>query len=81
MKSIANIIHYKNAPLFINDSKGNNVYYENSDGKWQKREYDSNDNQTYFENSDKFWIKREFDSNAEEIYYETSYGDLVDERP
>jgi hypothetical protein len=34
------------------DSKGNRIYFENSDGFWIKREYDSNGKMIYWENSD-----------------------------
>ena len=61
-------------PIELKDSKGNEIYFEDSDGYWNKREYDSNSNVTYFEDSDGFWIKREFDSKGNEIYFETSKG-------
>jgi len=61
-------------PIELKDSKGNEIYFEDSDGYWNKREYDSNSNVTYFEDSDGFWIKREFDSKGNEIYFETSNG-------
>ena len=38
-------------PIKINDAKGNQTYYEDSEGDWYKREYDSNGNETYFEDS------------------------------
>ena len=36
----------------IYDSNNNNIYYEDYEGYWSKREYDSNNNQIYYENSD-----------------------------
>ena len=37
--------------LHLYDSNGNEIYYENSDGFWYKREFDSNGNEIYYENS------------------------------
>ena len=36
----------------IYDSKGNGIYFEDSNGYWAKREYDSEGNLIYYENSD-----------------------------
>ena len=44
--------------LFLYDSNGNLIYYENSNGYWWKQDYDSNNNIIYLENS-----------NGEQIYY------------
>ena len=63
-----------NGNLVIEDKKGNQIYFENSDGYWVKLEYDSQGNQIYFEDSDGDWAKREYNSQGKEIYYETSYG-------
>ena len=38
-------------PIEIKDPKGNEIYYEDSDGYWSKREYDAKGNETYYENS------------------------------
>jgi hypothetical protein len=37
--------------LYLYDSNGNIIYYENSNGYWYKYEYDSNGNEIYFEYS------------------------------
>lgn len=37
-------------PIKIQDSNGNQTYFENRDG-WYKYEYDADGNVTYFENS------------------------------
>jgi len=63
------------------DSNGNEIYFEDSDGDWEKREYDSNGNKIYCEDSDGDWEKREYDSNGNKIYYENSYGLVFDRRP
>jgi YD repeat-containing protein len=59
--------------LGIFNQNGNEIYYENSDGKWWvKREYDDNGNLLYEENSEGWWVKREYDEYGNKIYYETS---------
>ena len=55
-------------------SNGNVIYYEDSDGFWEKKEYDSNNNKIYYENSNGYWWKREYDSNNNQIYREDSDG-------
>ena len=50
------------------------VYYENSDGNWVKREHDNNGNIIYYENSTGYWEKFEYDTNDKVIYYEDSNG-------
>jgi hypothetical protein len=42
---------FDKGPLYLYDSNGNIIYFENSNGYWWKREYDVNGNQIYFENS------------------------------
>jgi hypothetical protein len=37
--------------LYLYDTNGNRIYFENSDGYWVKYDYDSNCNEIYFENS------------------------------
>ena len=56
------------------DSKGNEIYYEDSDGSWYKSEYDSKGNQTYCEDSDGSWYKSEYDSKGNQTYCEDSDG-------
>jgi len=79
--TIAQQLKIKEFPFSIKDSKGNVIYFENSDGYWIKREYDSNGNRIYYEDSDGGWIKREYDSDGKEIYYESSFGTVIDNRP
>lgn len=52
MKTIAQQLNVKEFPFTIKDSKGNGIYFESSDGYWNKNEFDSNGNLIYFENSD-----------------------------
>ena len=61
-------------PIEINDDNGNGTYYEDSDGFWEKLEYDSNGNETYCENSKGYWCKWEYDSNGNVTYFENSKG-------
>jgi hypothetical protein len=42
--------------LYLYDSNGNLIYYENSNGYWFKHEYDSNGNEIYFEDSNGYII-------------------------
>ena len=64
----------------IYNQNGNQIYYENSDGFWIKREYNENGKEIYFENCNGFWIKREYDDNGYRIYYEDSDGKIIDNR-
>jgi hypothetical protein len=81
MKTIAQHLNVTDFPFIIKDKNGNEIYYENSTGYWEKSEFDSNGNQIYFENSNGFWYKREFDSNGNVIYSEDSDGKIIDNRP
>ena len=71
--TIAQQLKIKEFPLQIKDSKGNEIYYENST-LWEKSEYDSKGNRIYYENSDRYWLKRKYDSKGNLIYLETSNG-------
>ena len=58
------------------DSRGNELYYENSGGivRKSKYEYDQDGNLIYHEDPDGKWEKYEYDSNGNKIYYEDSGG-------
>ena len=43
-------------PIEIKDANGNVTYYEDSDGFWNKLEYDASGNVTYYEDSDGYRI-------------------------
>jgi hypothetical protein len=79
--TIAQQLKIKNFPFIIKDKNGSEIYSEDSDGFWIKREFDSNGNKIYYENSKGYWIKREFDSNGNRIYVENSEGAIIDNRP
>jgi hypothetical protein len=81
MKTIAQELKITDFPFEINDKNNNEIYYETSNGDWEKREYDSNNNIIYYETSNGFWCKKEYDENTNEIYYEDADGDIVDNRP
>jgi hypothetical protein len=72
--TIAQQLKIKEFPFEIKDSDGNQIYWENSNGYWEKREYDSEGNRIYYEDSNGYWSKHEYDSNGKEIYYENSDG-------
>jgi hypothetical protein len=69
-------------PFIVKDRYSNEIYWENSDGYWFRREYDANGNEIYWENSYGLWIKREWDAHGKEIYIEDSSGGIImDYRP
>jgi len=80
MKTIAQQLKVKEFPFRIQDSKGKEIYLENSDGTWIKREYDPRGNEIYSEYYDGYWAKHEYDSNDRIIYYENSTGYIEDNR-
>ena len=58
----------------VNDTNGNEIYYEYSNGEWEKYEYNTNGNKIYSESSNGYWYKNEYDTNGNHIYYENSNG-------
>ena len=56
MKSIGEILHHIKFPLEFVDSNGNECYFEDEYGYWQRRIYGIDNNLIYFENSDG-WIE------------------------
>ena len=73
-QTIAQFLNVKDFPFEIRDKNGKEIYYENSDGRWFKHEYDDQGNVIRYENSDGFWIKREYNDQDNEIYCENSDG-------
>ena len=73
-KTIAQQLNVTEFPFEIKDSNGNRLYYERSEGYWNKREYDSNGKVIYYGDSEGYWNKREYDSNGKVIYWEDSNG-------
>ena len=76
MKTIAQQLNTKEFPFEIRDKNNNEIYFENSDGFWQKREFDENNNRIYYENSNGYWSKSEYDENNNLIYFEYSNGTI-----
>ncbi len=58
MKTIGKIIHNKDFPLRILDSKGHPLYYEYLMGYWRIYVYDDNGKEIYYENSEGGTIDR-----------------------
>jgi hypothetical protein len=79
--TIAQQLKIKEFPFIIKDSKGKEIYFENSEGYWSKCEWDSKGNTIYFGDSYGYWAKRKYDSEGNRIYYENSYGAIHDNRP
>ena len=80
-KTIAKQLNVTDFPFEIKDKQGNVIYREDSDGYWNKKEYDSEGRELYFENSGGYWWKCEFDSEGNRIYYEDSSGLIKDNLP
>ena len=72
--TIAQQLNVTTFPFIIKNKDGKEIYWENSNGYWHKREYGAQGKEIYGENSDAYWSKSEFDVNGYEIYYENSNG-------
>jgi hypothetical protein len=79
--TIAKQLNIKVFPFIVKDDSGKEIYSEDSDGWWNKREFDDKGQKLYYENSDGKWHKYEYDDKGNVIYYETSCGHIVDSRP
>ncbi len=79
METIAKQLNVKDFPFRIKDKNGNQIYFENSNGYWYKREY-KDGKEIYFEDSDGDWYKIEY-NDFEEVYFEDSDGIIIDNRP
>ena len=79
--TIAQQLKIKDFPFEIKDKNGNQIYWEDSNGYWKKREYDTNGKIIYYEDSNGDWAKFQYDANGKEIYYENSNGLITDNRP
>jgi YD repeat-containing protein len=65
---------------YVYNEQGNSVYYEISNGFWQKWGYDEHGNLIYREDSTGFWVKYEYDNQGNEIYSEDNNGYIIDNR-
>jgi hypothetical protein len=70
-----------NGNLNINNKNGSLIYFEASNGFWEKYEYDSQRRTIYREDCSGFWAKCEYDSESNTIYYKNSNGVITDNRP
>tara|TARA_R110000822_G_scaffold10358_3_gene39263 strand:+ start:710 stop:961 length:252 start_codon:yes stop_codon:yes gene_type:complete len=52
MKTIAQQLKVTEFPFEIKDKNNNLIYWEDSDGGWEKREFNKNNNRIYFVDSD-----------------------------
>jgi YD repeat-containing protein len=73
MKTIAQQLNITEFPFEIKDSKGNQIYLEDSD-YWNKSEYDSNNKLIYHEISNGYWFIQKYNSEGKRIYHEDSKG-------
>jgi hypothetical protein len=81
MKTIAQQLNVKEFPFIIKDRNGNQIYYEDSNGFWVKREWNENGKQIYYEDSHKHWYEAEYDWKGNLVYYLNSNGEIRDYRP
>ena len=58
----------------VYDTNGKVIYWENSNGSWEKREYDEQCNLIYSETSNGGWYKYVYNNQGNKIYYETNNG-------
>lgn len=58
MKTIAQQLNVTDFPFEIKDKNGREIYWENSNGDWCRKEYDSYGNETHYENSKGFIEER-----------------------
>ena len=81
MKTIAQQLNVTTFPFDVKDKNNKEIYFENSDGWWCKKERDARGKIIRYEASDGAWCKREYDAHSNEIYYENSNGYIKDDRP
>ena len=77
LKGTYKIIYY-DINFVVYDEKDNKIYFEKSNGFWEKSEYDEKGNEIYFEDSDGYWGKSKYDEKDNRIYYENSDGIIID---
>ena len=61
-------------PIVEYNEAGLEIYREEENGYWVKREYDEKGRQTYWETNRGGWAKHQYDEAGREIYYENSDG-------
>ena len=78
--TIAQQLKITKFPFVIKNDDGFIIYFENSDEKWCKYEYDDNGREIYYENNGEFWYKKEWDKEGNIIYFENSNGTINGDR-
>lgn len=73
-QTIAQQLGITEFPFRIKDKNGNEIYFEDHNGYWNKKEINSHSNLTYYVNSFDQWVKWEYDSGENIIYCEDSSG-------
>ena len=76
--TIAQQLNIKTFPFEIKVD-GNEVYFENSNGYWEKHEWQDGEC-VYFEDSNGYWRKSKY-QDGKEVYCENSNGYIRDDRP
>lgn len=64
----------KTYPIVKYNEAGQEIYREEANGYWVKREYDYKGRQIYWETNRGGWAKHQYDENDNETYYENSDG-------
>ena len=78
--TIAEQLNAKEFPFYLYDAKGNEIYFEDYDGYWEKREYDANGREIYSENCKGLWVKYRYDSGLNIISSEDSNDQIINHR-
>jgi hypothetical protein len=78
MKTIAQQLKIKDFPFVIKDKAGNSIYFEDSNGRWEKTERNAHGKEIRYETFDSYWSKREYDAHDNCIRYENSTGRTID---
>jgi len=61
-------------PIEIKDANGKATYFEDSDGYWERFEYNAEGRPTYSENIDEFWQKWGRSTNGRLTSFKNSDG-------
>lgn len=64
----------KEYPVIVRNDNGQEVYREEINGHWVKREYDEKGRQVYWETSSGEWARHRFDDAGNTVWYENSDG-------
>ena len=73
-------VTYFTKSFMVYDERDYVIYYENSNGYWEKNKYDEKGNVIYIEDSKGYWYKSEYNEKGNMIYFENSKGKIIDKR-